>query len=336
MKRSLIFLATFLVAVSASASLFDDRDMLLTGDGVVYSVETVQDAGDGRAAQYLQLTIQQGDDVRSEAVPASLAGGVHAQPALAYDSESRTLFIFWQEQLSRGLASRLLFASYRDGQWGEVSELDNVTWKFRRNLRIAVTRTIDAAGENGERTALPQLIVHAVWWEADGYGEWARYAMLGIDEGVVTSSTFRYLAEFTGATIDTTTPVSAYNPNETLKHPAVFATGGRDAVEVIFGDVTTSSLHRLRLRPVLDGRLRIPIGVRGASLRSADLNVDRDSRVAAIVDDDTVALYAVADDRLQYILYSNGTWSQQRSVLLNEHLPVHAAIDGLRRAVAAQ
>lgn len=337
MKRSLIFLATLLVAVSASASLADDRDMLLTGDGIVYTVEAVKDgADDGRAAQYLRFTVQQGEERTSAPVPATLVGGVHAQPALAYDADSQTLFIFWQEQLSRGLASRLLFASYREGVWSEVSELDNVTWKFRRNLRIAVTRTIDAAGENGRRAQLPQLIVHAVWWEADGYGEWARYAMLGIDEGVVTSTAFRYLAEFTGATIDTTTPVSEYNPNETLKHPAVFPTAGSDAVEVIFGDATANSLHRIRVRPVLDGRLRIPIGVRGANLRNADLNVASDSRVTAMVDDDTVALYTVAENRLHYILYRNGTWSQRHSILLNEHLPAHAAIDGLRGAVAAQ
>ena len=126
MKRLLILLATILLAVSASASLLDERDMLLTRDGIVYSVEVVErDSQIDIPGQHLRVTVQQGEDRTSVVVPGTEAGGIHGQPALAYDEDSRTLFVFWQEQLSRGLASRLLFASFRDGACAIVQSIQS-------------------------------------------------------------------------------------------------------------------------------------------------------------------------------------------------------------------
>jgi hypothetical protein len=338
MKRLLISLILVLVAVSSSASELRERDVLLTADGVVYTVDAVHDGGveDGRSPYYLTLTEQNGDERSTATVPGSLTGGAHSHPALAYDNDSETLFLFWQETLYRGLSSRLLFASLHDGVWSDVTALDSVDWKLRRNLRIAVTRSIETAGENGQRALAPQVVVHAVWWEETGYGEWARYAMLGIDNGVVTSRDFRYLVEFTGASIDRTAPLVNATPNEVLRHPAVFANGSRDSVEVLFGDATTNSIHRIRLKPVLDGRVRIPIGVRGTNMRSASLDMASEGRAAAVVDEGSVAIYTLDENRMRYIVYRDGSWSQQRSVALSNDLNAHTAVDALRRMIAVQ
>jgi hypothetical protein len=339
MKRLLTSFALLLVlAVSASASELRERDVLLTSDGIVYTVDAVHDdkVAEGRSPYYLTMTVQRGAERETAVVPASLVGGAHSNPALAYDADSQTLFLFWQETLHRGLSSRLLFASLHDGVWSEVEALDSVTWKLRRNLRIAVTRSIEAAGENGQRSTVPQVVVHAVWWEETGYGEWARYAMLGIDNGLVTSRDFRYLVEFTGASIDRTEPLVNATPNEVLRHPAVSANSGRDSVEVIFGDATENTMHRLRIRPVLDGRVRIPIGVRGPNMRHAGLSMTSDQRVSAVVDGDAVALYTHDEKSLDYVVYRNGEWSKQRSVALSNDLNAATAIDALRRMVAVQ
>ena len=339
MKRLMIsFALLLLVAGTAMASELRERDVLLTTDGIVYTVDAVHDSSvaDGLSPYYLTMTVQDGEERTSHKVPGSLLGGAHGHPALAYDADSRTLFLFWQETLYRGLSSRLLFASLHDGVWSDVTALDSVDWKLRRNLRIAVTRSIEATGANGQRSQVPQVVVHAVWWEETGYGEWARYAMLGIDNGVVTSTDFRYLVAFTGAAIDKTEALVNATPNEVLRHPAVFANSARESVEVIFGDATTNSMHRLRIRPVLDGRVRIPIGVRGANMRTVEFATTSEKRVAAMIDDDSVALYTHDQKTLDYVVYRDGSWSKQRTVTLSNDLNASTAIEALRRMVSVQ
>ena len=336
MKRILIFAALFVASLSASAAEVIERDVLLTPDGVLYSVATVRDetVPAGRSPFYLTLTVQEGEQRTTAPVPESLLGAAQSSPALAYDADSKSLFLFWQETLNRGLSSRLLFASLNDGVWSEAIELDSVDLKFRRNLRIAVTRTIEGRSESNESVQLPQVVVHAVWWEESGNGEFARYAMLGIDNGVVTSKEFRYLLEFNGASVDKSTGVVTSTTNEVLRHPAVSTTTTRDAVDIIFGDAAANTMHRLRIRPILDGRVRIPIGVRGRNMRNVELNMASDARAAALIDEETVTIYTVGGARVDYTIYRDGRWSRQRSINLNEEVSAATAVDALRRMAA--
>ena len=338
MKRLLVALAVVLMAHAAGASSLRERDVLLTSSGVLYTVDAVHDAevADGRSPYYLTMSVQDGEHRVTKPVPGSLYGGAHGYPSLAHDPESDTLFLFWQETLHRGVASNLLFASYSEGEWSEVTELDSVTWRLRRNLRIAVTRSIEKIDENNRRTQVPQVVVHAVWWEENSSGEFARYAMLGLDNGVVTSTDFRYLIEFTGSSLEGTSAGMAVAQSEALRHPAVLSTARRDAVEIIFSDAATSDVHRLRIKPVLDGRLRIPIGVRGPSMRNLNMSVASDARVAAVIDEASVALYTVTAKSLDYVVFANGEWSSQRSVALGPDVTADIAVNALRRMVSAQ
>jgi hypothetical protein len=338
MKRLALLFALTLFCSSLGADELLDRDVLLTPEGVLYTVGTVRtEVANGESRYHLLLAVQDGDERWTEAVPASVAGGAHSNPALAYDAESRTLFLFWQETLYRGLSSRLLFVSLQNRKWSEVSELDSVEWKLRRNLRIAVTRTIESTNDQNQPVQVPQVVVHAVWWEESGAGEFARYAMLGIDNGVVTTKEFRYLLEFNGTSVDRAASEGVVTTsNEALRHPAVQTTPARDAVDVVFGDAGANSLHRLRIRPVLDGRLRIPIGVRGRNMRDMQLTVTEGGRVAALIDDESVTMYTVAEGRVGYAIYRDGRWSLQRSIALSEDINAATAIDALRRMAAAQ
>jgi hypothetical protein len=161
--------------------------------------------------------------------------------------------------------------------------------------------------------------------------------MLGIDNGVVTTKEFRYLLEFNGTSVDRAASEGVVTTsNEALRHPAVQTTPARDAVDVVFGDAGANSLHRLRIRPVLDGRLRIPIGVRGRNMRDMQLTVTEGGRVAALIDDESVTMYTVAEGRVGYAIYRDGRWSLQRSIALSEDINAATAIDALRRMAAAQ
>jgi len=337
-RKTLILVAVLLNALVANAAENRDRDVLLTSDGILYSVETARDAeaGYGRSNWYLSMTVQNGETRSTATVPGSVTGGAHGSPALAYDTDSKTLFLFWQESLNGGLTSRLLFSSYHNDSWSEPTALDSVDWTLRRNLRIAVTRSIEFTDREGRRGITPQVVVHAVWWEESGYGEFARYAMLGIDGGLVTSKDIRYLSEFSGMKVDPSRTVTTTSADEVLRHPAITASATRDSVDVIFGNTQSSSMHRLRLKPVLDGRLRIPIGVRETNMRSASLSVASNARAAAVVHENDLALYTISKKSVDFVIYRSGSWSSQRSIALSDDVSAETAVEALRKLVSEQ
>ncbi|HET7711485.1 MAG TPA: hypothetical protein VFL80_06110 [Thermoanaerobaculia bacterium] len=337
-RRVLTFFAMLLVALTAFAGENRDRDILLTPDGILYTVETAHDqsATYGNSAWFLSMSVHQGDSHSTFPVPGSLIGGAHSNPALGYDPESRTLFLFWQESLNGGLSSRLLFSSYHDGRWSDTQALDSVDWNLRRNLRIAVTRTAETIDNVGRRVPMPFVFVHAVWWEETGYGEWARYALLGIENGIVTSKDIRFVGEFAGMKFDQTQQVLRNTADEIVRHPAVAAVPTRDSVDVVFGDAKENSMRRVRIKPVVDGRLRIPIGVRETNLRHAELNMTSNSRASAVVNENDLAFFAVSKKSVDYVIYRDGSWTTQRTIALTDDLSAETAVEALRRLVAEQ
>src|SRR5205807_6250520 len=96
MKRFVIALAISLLTASAFAQIAD-RDVLVTPEGTVYTVEQqTPSASSGVAAtNVLQLSIQNGSDTQRVLVPESLSAGFHTDGALAYDASSKTLFLLW-------------------------------------------------------------------------------------------------------------------------------------------------------------------------------------------------------------------------------------------------
>ncbi len=334
-KRIVVVLALCLAATVAVADP-RDRDVLLTSDGTLYTVEIAnnEEATNSESSWYLILTTQNGANRKSAPVPGSLAGGAHSNPALGYDAESDTLFLFWQQAENGGLSSRLLFASYQKDKWSDATTLDSVDWDLRRNLRIAVTRFIEAGDAAGKRILVPQLTVHAVWWQETGMGEWARYAMLTIDRGRVVDIQLRSLPEYAGLAINRA-PLRTMSPHEVLRHPAIAATPTRDAVDIVFGHTQTDSLHRVRLKPTSDGRLRIPIGIRDEQVGRPSLDPGVNS-INAVIDGDRIAFYTTAKEALSFVLYKNGGWSNPRNLALGEKVTPDAAVTALRKMVAGE
>src|SRR5437763_894935 len=108
MKRLLLILALIL----APAALFGqiaDRDVLLTPDGTLYTIESKAEI-EGDSNRALQLTIVHGNKSIITTIPETLTG-TNWRPALTYDAESKTVFVFWIGQMN-GMSSKLLFASY--------------------------------------------------------------------------------------------------------------------------------------------------------------------------------------------------------------------------------
>lgn len=335
MKKIIVSpLVAVLVLLMATAAIAqENRDVLLTADGTLYTVEPISvDSRDaGPAGSALQLIVQVGDTATSVPVPASLTNSINVEPALAYDSGSGTLFLFWNAMRNNGLSSDLMFCSYHNGTFGPARALDGADWNMRSGLHIGITRQTEVAGADGT-TAIPEITVHAVWWQDNGAGEWARYAMLTTENGNVTSVDVRDLTTFTNQTV-----VPSRCNSELLRHPAVIESAAHNTVDIAFGDANTNKLHLITLKPVANGRLRIPIGVKGETFPTPLAVVNASASISALSSsNDGFLLYFTNTQTLNYLLFKNGAWSPMRSIALSERLTREGAVDALRRMISSE
>jgi len=345
-KRFLVALV-LLVAPTLAFADAANRAFLLTPDGTLFAVESAYTDELGiqsASTQVLVLTTRTDDKSASVVVPETLLGGSHTNPALAYDAASKSLFIFWQRATRNGMSSDLVFCSYEDGKWSEATSVDSATYHYSRNIQVAVTRKIDQIDEKGERSSVNGLTVHAVWWEDTGRNEWARYAMLTIENGVLSDIQVADLSLFTNVSREVPAPADADFNNEILRHPVLFESAARDAVDAIFGDLTTNNMHRVTIKPTLylkagkdGGRLRVPIGVKDGSVGAPRFRTESNSRVSALAGDgDKLVLFATGKTGVNYVGFSDGKWSPARTLTVDDKISSEAAIEVLRRMVNAQ
>ena len=339
MKRLLIAFAFALLPTALFAQA--DRDVLVTSGGTLYTAETEVVPGDSEMRRQVTLTIQDGGKPVRTVVPDSLTAGVNAAPSLAYDAESGTLFVFYLK-MPNLMSSELLLAAYRDGKWDPAISIDNKPFDIRSSLRIAVKRKVAQLQHDGTYAALSALIVHAAWWEQTGDGESARYALVSISKGNVSSIELHDLNEFM-ASDATTFPVSPDFNRELLKHPAILDTASVDSVDVVFGDLHTNSFNRVTLRPIADGRIHIPIGVGtgggGGGVRfgaPVSFSADWNGRISTISSGSNLIFCNEMKDSVRYLLYSNSVWSSLKALPLNDKLTAEGAISALTRMANTQ
>jgi hypothetical protein len=334
MKRLLVvFTLALLLPLSAFAQ--SDRTILLTNDGTLYTVESFDpqnvDNLQTTSTRVLMMTVQNGANAAMFPVPASLSGGGHSDPALAYDSDSQTLFVFWEAARNGGLASDLMFCSYHSGQWSAATKLDSIDWDLRENFRIAITRRTQQI----DGTLIPEVTVHAVWWQQNNSGySWARYAMLTVDKGNVSSIQIHDVSEFLSAVA---VPAEHAADNQILHHPAVFESTNQDTVDVVFGDIRSDKMHRVTIKPIANGRLRIPVGVRESEVAVPTVELNFVTSVAAMgsAGSDNMAFYFTTGQTLNYTVLRNGSWSPLRTITMNERVTRDAALDALHRMLNA-
>lgn len=350
MKLTRLLLAIVFVFASMGASAQGvDRDILLTPEGKLFTVESVyaDDFEDLETSsdRVLHMTIQDGEEIESVFVPASLGGGLHNNAALAWDSESQSLFIFWQRTPNPQLTSELLFASYREGAWSEPSVVENGSLHLRSNLRIATTSIYFQEGENESLVRRTGLIIHATWWNETGYGEDAGYAMLALENGAVRSIVSVDLLALLGENRNPNDQVVLpENYDRTLfKHPAIFENATHDSVDLVFADALTSRFHKVTVKPVKGhGVLLPPIGIWGGSFgpptefyREA---ANKSGRITVIPGTDPAKFifYYRGKDKLEYMTVNGSAWSEVRPLALSEKVSAEAGVEALRRLIASQ
>ena len=334
MKRLLLVLALALVPVTLFADAVD-RDVLLTPDGTLYTVESMLNDGSAPANVkfFLRVSVQATNDTpQTFNVPDSLTAGVHAHPALAWDSDSKTLFVFWLK-MPNPTSSELLLASYHDGTWQPAVSVGNSTFHLVSNLSIRTSH----------RVADIPLIVHAVWWEDSGDSESARYGLFVIDKGAVSAmylddlGNLLYIDPSGNPTVQLPQTYTV-DPNfnrEILRHPALIDTGATDSIDVIFGDVKTNTFNRVTLKPVIQGRIHIPIGHAPGPRVVAPKSFTNPwtGSIDTIVSrDGSMLLYNTTRTAVNYIVYSSGgAWASVKSIALSDKLSADAAVAALSR-----
>jgi hypothetical protein len=334
MKRVLILLALALLPTALFAQA--DRDVLLTSGGTLYTAESELAPRDSEMRRQVTLTIQQGAKVARTIVPDSLTAGIQSAPALAYDSESDTVFVFFLKMPSL-MSSELFLAAYHDGKWEPAISIDNKPFDIRSSLRIAVKRKVAQLQGDGTYADAPALVVHAVWWDQTGDGESARYALVSINKGNVSSIELHDLTEFMSPDAAAFQVDPEFNL-ELLKHPAILDSSSIDSVDVVFGDLRTNSFNRVTLRPIADGRIHIPIGANPGGHFGAPhtFSVDWNGRISTISSGSNLILYNAMKDSVTYLLYSNGVWSPIKTLPLTDKLTAEGAVSALTRMANTQ
>lgn len=339
MRRLLVVFALLVLPVLATAQ---PREALLTPDGTLFTIESQVDdvASGGRASAHLLLRAQQGSDITTEIVPETLHQGAHIDPAIAYDAETRTLFVFWLRHLG-GLASQLMFAC-RDqhGTWSDAQTFGE-RFDYRENLRIAVTRK---AHEEDGTTSTGAISVHLAWWEFDtnkGKSS-AQYALVTIENGAVQGTPqYLELASFIDAPATDAAkpqaPVEAITDEQrnVLKQPLLFAAPTQDSVLVVFGDFASNSMHQVRVFPrnvKAEGRLRVPVGRREGTVGGPKFAVASETRIEGIYGSSkSLALFTRSAAKLDYVIMKDGAWTESRVIALDAQVTGDAAVDALRR-----
>lgn len=339
MKR-LLLLFVLLFAVPAAFAQ-SGGNVLLTDSGVLYDVAAEWSHENptvhATSASYLVLTVREPESApRRVIVPATLSDGWNSEPALAYDDASGTVFIFWQYSMN-AMASELRFISLdRFGNWSLPNTFETASWRFRRNLRIALTHL---AGEkdftSSNISPVAEINVHAAWWESSTTGERARYAMLTLRKGEV-SVQVRDLSEFVSASEKGYDIPSDFN-RELFRHPAIFEAPENDSVDVVFGDTTTNSFHRVKISPIGNGRIRVPVGRSGRNFAPPSaFTMSTNTRIDAISPHpDRLVFFFQEEDSIRYVVYRNNEWSSMRKIRLDDGMSREMAVTALRGLVGA-
>ena len=330
MKRILFALAVVLVAASAFAADVADRDVLITTDGTVYSI-AAERSNDGLSASLL-LTVQSGGKSAQSVIPES-ASGLNGLPTLAFDSDSKTLFVVWMRQPNTA-SSELLVARYNPStaKWDQATVIDSGP-VVRSNVTIRFTRQVQMLQRDGTYADTAALILHAAWWQKGPWGESPMYAVMPLNGGFLADPDIHDLTEFVAAR-----DVAKVVSSDFMRHVALLAGPTSNSVDAIFADSQTNSFYRMTLRPIADTRVHITVGEKGPRLGGPhSLSFDWSGRTGTIGsgDGNTVIFTNTTDDKVSWVTLRNGVWLPVQSLTLSDKVTVNTAMSALAKMAAS-
>jgi hypothetical protein len=340
--KNLVISAVLALSAIGLLGQTPDRDVLVAPSGTIYTIESTQvDEPSIKVQSYymLSLTIQDGDTVSRSIVPASTTPGTHWRATLAYDSESQTLFALWLH-MPNAMSSELLLAAYQNGKWQPAVSIDDQPYDLRYNLKIGITRRVSQLQKDGTYADVPALVLHAVWWDETGAGERARYALISIDKGALSSIDIHDLADFVEPGAQPAVLDPTFN-RQLLKHPAILDGPSANSVDVVFADSMTNLFHRVTLRPVLETRIHIPVGRGGAGGPTFQppgmFNAAWSGSVTILAswrDRDKLVFCNTTSTGVTYLMHSASGWSEAKTIPASRTLSAEGAIAALQKMIS--
>jgi hypothetical protein len=119
----------------------------------------------------------------------------------------------------------------------------------------------------------------------------------------------------------------------------------QSTVDVVFGDTKNNSLHAVTLHPIADTRVHIPVGIHGPGGGSkppmslaapASFSSNWQGPISVIERGDRLAFANAGDTSFNYITYVNGTWSDVKSIGVDNKLSAEGALTALDKMVSTQ
>ena len=337
MKRLFSIVAAVLFVATAAFAGAADRDVLITKEGSVYSV--VSEASEDGLSSTLVLTVQSGGKTTHTVVPETVNSGVNELPTLAYDAESKSIFLLWMRTPASETSNELLVARYQGDKWQPATVIDSKP-VLHSNLSVMFTRQVQQLQRDGGYAAGPALILHTAWWEKSGDTEGARYAVMPLGGMWPQEADIHDMSEFVSDPDTPRTPDQKAVTENFMRHVAIVDGPTPDAVDVVFPDNRTNSFYRKTLRPIADARVHITVGIdgRGPKLgKPRALTVDWSGRNSTITsrDGNTIIFCNTSEKKVTWVTLRDGKWLPTQEVALSEHVTLNVAMTALAKMASS-
>jgi len=324
------------LAIFAATAAFAANPYFLDRNGVLWNATATPDG--------LVLTGQRDSvQIAQSLVPFPLLfpGATDNQIQVVADDLTGKVAVLWQRQWNAN-AAEIMLAVWNGSSWERVEHLTPNLTDLPRNpsirLTTATTTVPDPASpDDPSKAAVVQdSFVHAAWWEGSDQTH-GMYALLQLtaDPGDPTSLALQDLDNFTRLGFPCPVPV----PAQTLEHPVFASDSAADTARLLFGSQQQCLLLELDVHfsleaasvstggtQIVNRRRHTPIfGVSAAFPLNASMSMD-DTRVILGTNQTPVAYRVVDGGALQYVTFSNGQWSEVRTLPVSTTLTMDQAI----------
>jgi hypothetical protein len=319
-SRFLLLLTCLALAASATAEV---TDMALDHNGTLYRLTT--------KGESLLLDI-----VNPEADPITLAvpgttGDIISNPLVAYDAESGTVVMSWEESVDDGAFDQILVAAYQAETWfgPEILAGSPVESACHPSMLVQTATVVDEEEEEFTST-----FVHLTWWSGANLddGGYAIVTSIPLEEGelildAIEMFPLRDLIPFGIA-------CGLGDTVHSLDYPKLFLDPQKLNPQVLFVSIPDCRFGIMELEllpPNAKRRRTIAMWGRRTTI-SVRHQLVLDKANFAVGHNLTVVMYWDRDNAIDYAILGGEEqeWSEIKSLALSEELDHEAAVNLIR------
>jgi hypothetical protein len=269
--------------------------------------------------------------------PVAISGANDSQIQVAADDLTGKVAVVWQRNWTAN-ASEVMLAVWSGGAWERVQPLSQDLTVNPRNPTVRLTAIATSVPDPTtpedltKATTVQDSFLHVAWWEGSdqSYGMYSVLRLTG-DPADASALTVQNLDTFSKIGLACVVPV----PATTLEHPVFASQDAANHAQLLFGSQRLCLLLVVEVHFVLDPnggpgvimnrRRHTPIfGVAGAFPMNSDFSMEG-TRVILGANLNPVA-YRVTDGAVQYVTFSNQTWSPIHTLTVSNGLTMDQAI----------